>query len=50
MNQYHNDNLKKLISESLRERQDSYIIQEIFHHFPTTVELIEYFGAVEPSG
>lgn len=41
MNNYRNEDLKKLISESLRERQDSYIMQELFQQFPTTIELME---------
>lgn len=41
MNHYRNEDLKKLISESLRERQDSYIIQELFQQFPTTIELMD---------
>lgn len=41
MNQYRNEELKKLISESLRERQDSYVIQELFQQFPTTTELMD---------
>lgn len=30
MNDYHNEELKRLISESLRERPDSYLIQQLF--------------------
>ncbi|WP_424768328.1 RadC family protein [Paenibacillus sp. sgz302251] len=41
MNQYHKEELKRLISESLREKQDSYVIQELFHQFPTTTELLD---------
>lgn len=32
--------LKKVVSESLRETTDSYLIQELFHRFPTTTELM----------
>ncbi|MEK3742404.1 RadC family protein [Brevibacillus fluminis] len=38
---HHNEDLKKLISETLRERQDSYVIQELFHQFPTPTELMD---------
>jgi DNA repair protein RadC len=41
MNEYHNDKLKRLISESLRERPDSYPIQQLFEQFPTTAELVD---------
>lgn len=40
MGAYHNEELKKLISESLRERVDSYTIQQLFDQFPTTIELM----------
>lgn len=41
MNEYRKEELKKLISESLRERQDSYVIQELFEQFPTITELMD---------
>lgn len=41
MNEYHNEELKRLISESLRERPDSYIIQQLFERFPTKTELMD---------
>ncbi|MET3290923.1 UNVERIFIED_CONTAM: DNA repair protein RadC [Brevibacillus sp. OAP136] len=41
MNEYRKEELKRLLSESLRERQDSYVIQELFHQFPTTTELLD---------
>ena len=41
MNQYPKEELKRLISESLREKQDSYVIQELFQQFPTTTELLD---------
>lgn len=41
MNQYHKEELKRLISESLRENRDSYIIHELFQQFPTTTELLD---------
>jgi DNA repair protein RadC len=40
MNDYRNEELKRLISESLRERPDSYLIQQLFEQFPTTTELM----------
>ena len=40
MNDYRNEELKKLISESLRERPDSYLIQQLFEQLPTTTELM----------
>ncbi|OUS76587.1 hypothetical protein B1748_10835 [Paenibacillus sp. MY03] len=40
MNNYRNEELKRLISESLRERPDSYLIQQLFEQFPTTTELM----------
>lgn len=36
-----NEELKQLISESLRERPNSYLIQQLFDQFPTTAELME---------
>jgi DNA repair protein RadC len=41
MNQYPTEELNRLISESLRERPDSYTIQQLFEQFPTTTELID---------
>ncbi|GKU79431.1 DNA repair protein RadC [Paenibacillus sp. L3-i20] len=41
MNNYQNDKLKRLVSESLRERPDSYPIQQLFEQFPTTAELLD---------
>lgn len=41
MHEYHKQELKKLISECLRERQDSYVIQELFQQFPTPTELMD---------
>ncbi|WP_240421400.1 JAB domain-containing protein [Paenibacillus periandrae] len=41
MNDYYNEELKRLISESLRERPDSYLIQQLFDQFPTTTELMD---------
>jgi DNA repair protein RadC len=41
MNTQYNENLKSLLSQSLRERQDSYTIQLLFEQFPTTSELLD---------
>ncbi|WP_261807726.1 JAB domain-containing protein [Paenibacillus sp. N3.4] len=41
MNDYHKEELKRLISESLRERPDSYLIQQLFERFPTKAELMD---------
>jgi DNA repair protein RadC len=41
MNNYRKDDLKRLLSESLRERPDSYTIQQLFEQFPTTTELVD---------
>lgn len=41
INDYHNEELKRLISESLRERSDSYLIQQLFERFPTKTELMD---------
>ncbi|KOR90567.1 RadC family protein [Paenibacillus solani] len=41
MNLQHNENLKSLMSQSLREQQDSYTIQQLFEQFPTTTELLD---------
>lgn len=41
MNDYRKRELKRLLSESLRERQDSYVIQELFEEFPTITELMD---------
>ncbi|WP_342555222.1 hypothetical protein [Paenibacillus sp. FSL R7-0652] len=42
MNTNRNEELKRLISECLPERPDSYPIQQLFDQFPTTVELMTY--------
>lgn len=36
-----NEEFKKLISECLRERPDSYPIQQLLNQFPTTAELMD---------
>jgi len=41
MNDYQNEELKRLISESLRERPDSYLIQQLFERFKTKTELMD---------
>ncbi|MFC5532232.1 RadC family protein [Cohnella yongneupensis] len=41
MTPYPPTEIKRLISESLREKHDSYLIQEMFQQFPTTTELLE---------
>ncbi|RJE88705.1 hypothetical protein D3P07_12005 [Paenibacillus sp. 1011MAR3C5] len=41
MYNYCYEELKKLISECLRERPDSYPIQQLFDQFPTTTELMD---------
>lgn len=41
MNLKHNENLKSLLSQSLREQPDSYMIQRLFEQFPTTTELLD---------
>ncbi|MNB82490.1 hypothetical protein D3C81_703930 [compost metagenome] len=41
MSTFPSTEIKRLISESLREKNDSYVIQELFQHFPTTTELLE---------
>lgn len=41
MNTNRNEELKKLISECLRQHPDSYPIQQLFDQFPTTVELMD---------
>ncbi|MEC0373566.1 RadC family protein [Paenibacillus chibensis] len=41
MEKYRNEELKRLVSESLRERPNSYIIQQLFDQFPTTAELMD---------
>jgi DNA repair protein RadC len=35
------DDLRQLVSESLRESNDSYTIRELFQRFPTTTELMD---------
>jgi DNA repair protein RadC len=39
MNQYRNEKLIKLISESLREQHNNCHVQQLFEQFPTTSEL-----------
>jgi len=46
MNDYYNDELKRLISESLREQPDSYLIQQLFDQFPTTTALMDLRATV----
>lgn len=41
MNHQHNANLKSLLSQSLREQQDSYMMQQLFEQFPTRTELLD---------
>lgn len=41
MNDYRNEELKRLISESLKERPDSYLMQQLFEQFPTKTELMD---------
>lgn len=41
MEQVERRDLRKLLSESLRESCDSYTIQELFQRFPTTTELMD---------
>lgn len=41
MNEFHKEELTRLLSESLRERQDSYVIQELFQQFQTPSELMD---------
>ncbi|WP_319800749.1 hypothetical protein [Brevibacillus borstelensis] len=41
MNEYHKEELKRLLSDSLRERPDSYVIKELFRQFPTPTELMD---------
>ncbi|MGN7471069.1 RadC family protein [Brevibacillus sp. SAFN-007a] len=41
MNEYRKEELKRLLSESLRERPDSYVIRELFEQFPTITELMD---------
>jgi DNA repair protein RadC len=38
---YENKELKSLLAESLCEKQDSYMIEELFQRFPITSELVE---------
>lgn len=40
MRQVKENDLRQLVSESLRESNDSYTIQELFQRFPTTTELV----------
>ncbi|WP_029192852.1 RadC family protein [Paenibacillus harenae] len=37
----HKENLKSLLSQSLREQQNSYTIQQLFEKFPTITELLD---------
>lgn len=41
MSEYIHSEIKSLLAESLCEKQDSYIIEELFLRFPTTTELID---------
>ena len=41
MNNYQKNDLKRLLSESLREQPDSYTIQQLLEQFPTTTELVD---------
>ncbi|MGR6544845.1 RadC family protein [Paenibacillus tundrae] len=41
MQEANKNDLRQLVSESLRERKDSYTIQELFKHFPTVKELLD---------
>lgn len=41
MNSDQKDDFRKLISECLRERTDSYPIQQLLNQFPTTAELMD---------
>ncbi|MDR5000433.1 RadC family protein [Brevibacillus parabrevis] len=41
MNEYRREELKRLFSESLREREDRYVIQDLFEQFPTITELMD---------
>ncbi|WP_353615568.1 hypothetical protein [Bacillus sp. FJAT-27264] len=41
MGQVKENDLRQLVSESLRESTDSYTIQELFQRFPTATELMD---------
>ncbi|GGA49244.1 RadC family protein [Paenibacillus physcomitrellae] len=41
MTDYRKNEIKQLLSVSLCEKQDSYLIQELFQNFPTTSELLD---------
>ena len=41
MHQTQDNTLQNLFSQSLRESSNSYVIQELFHRFPTTAELVD---------
>lgn len=41
MQQVKENDLRQLVSESLRESNDSYTIQELFERFPTATELMD---------
>lgn len=41
MNENHKEEFKQLLSDSLRERPNSYLIQEILQKFPTPTELMD---------
>lgn len=41
MRQIKENELRQLVSESLRESNDSYTIQELFERFPTATELMD---------
>jgi DNA repair protein RadC len=41
MNEYHLAKLKSLMIDSLREKQGSYIVEELFRRYPSTSELMD---------
>jgi DNA repair protein RadC len=41
MQPYHNNDLKSLLTQSLREKQGSYVVVEILNHFPIISELMD---------
>lgn len=41
MNEYMKSELKSLLSDSMRERQGSYLIEDLLSRFPTVSELVE---------
>ncbi|MEC0228749.1 Mov34/MPN/PAD-1 family protein [Paenibacillus alba] len=40
MQPYHNNELKPLLTQSLREKQGSYLVEEILTRFPIVSELV----------